>query len=82
MTVRTYFCTRGNSLWTVRTDRNIPLIWKRYGYVCKRCLTIYMDGGQIEDVMLNGCRRCGTRAEIANVYRYVEGDFNTEGATE
>lgn len=81
MTVRTYFCTRGNSLWTVRTDRNIPLIWRKCGFVCKRCLTTYTDQGQIEEVILNGCRRCGTRADIANVYEYVEGDFNTEGAT-
>ena len=72
MTVRTYFCWRDGSLWTVRTDRPISKIWRVHGLICKSCLSTYPEKGPVEDVLRYGCRHCGSRTELAQVYEYRE----------
>ena len=68
MTVRTYYCWRDDSIWTVRTDRQIPSMWKVHGLVCKKCMASYPERGPVEDVLKEGCRQCGSKTDLANVY--------------
>lgn len=81
MTVRTYYCWRDNSLWTVRTDRPIPQMWKQHGLVCKKCNITFPEHGDVSDVLAGGCTHCGRTADLANVYEYVEGGL-TRGPCE
>ena len=70
MTVRTYFCWRDDSLWTVRTDRPIPQMWGVHGLICKKCMITYPEHGSVKDVLADGCSRCGSRSELAQVFEY------------
>ena len=70
MTVRTYYCWRDGSIWTVRTDRPIPNMWAVHGLLCKRCMRTYPECGPVEDVLRDGCGNCRSRSELANVYEY------------